>query len=121
MTEAGCGSLLAGTIVGSGIFTSPGVVLLDAGSVGLGLMAWVAASFLALCSSLVYAELGAAIPKAGGNAEFLRVCVLFTWLTSQSCPGQHAHPTQCFSCVLPCNISISSFIPNFQTSSCLRL
>ena len=73
-------SLFVGTIVGSGIFTSPGVVLQDAGSVGLGLTAWVAASVVALCSSLVYAELGAAIPKAGGNAEFLRVCFLFSCL-----------------------------------------
>jgi len=66
-------SLLVGIIIGSGIFTSPGVVLLDAGSVGLGLTAWVAAAFMAMCSALVYAELGAALPQAGGNAEFFRV------------------------------------------------
>jgi len=61
-------------MVGSGIFASPGVVLQDAGSVGLGLLAWVVASFMALCSALVCAELGAAIPQAGGNAEYFRVC-----------------------------------------------
>jgi len=65
--------VVVGIIVGSGIFASPGVVLQDAGSVGLGLFAWVAASFMALCSGLVYAELGAAIPQAGGNAEYFRV------------------------------------------------
>lgn len=34
-------SVLVGIMVGSGIFASPGVVLEDAGSVGLGLAAWV--------------------------------------------------------------------------------
>ena len=73
-------SLLVGIIIGSGIFTSPGVVLLDAGSVGLGLTAWVAAAFMAMCSALVYAELGAALPQAGGNAEFFRVMLLLCFL-----------------------------------------
>ena len=75
-------SLLVGIIVGSGIFTSPGVVLQDAGSVGLGLTAWVAASLMALCSALVYCELGAAIPQAGGNAEYYRVRISFSCLLS---------------------------------------
>lgn len=72
-------SVLVGIIIGSGIFTSPGVVLQDAGSVGLGLMAWVAAAFMALCSALVYAELGAAIPQAGGNAEYFRIAFGDAW------------------------------------------
>ncbi|KAG0563253.1 hypothetical protein KC19_8G016100 [Ceratodon purpureus] len=72
-------SMLVGIIVGSGVFTSPGVVLQDAGSVGLGLTAWIAASFMALCSALVYAELGAAIPQAGGNAEYFRIAFGEAW------------------------------------------
>jgi amino acid permease len=67
-------SVLLGIIIGSGIFASPGVVLQHTGSVGLGCIAWLAAAFMALCSALVHAELGAAMPQAGGNAYYLKVC-----------------------------------------------
>ncbi|KAH8931753.1 hypothetical protein BDL97_19G037400 [Sphagnum fallax] len=66
-------SVLLGIIIGSGIFASPGVVLQHTGSVGLGCIAWLAAAFMALCSALVHAELGAAMPQAGGNAYYLKV------------------------------------------------
>jgi amino acid transporter len=62
-----------GVIVGSGIFATPGVVLVDAGSVGLTLLAWLGAGVVALFSSFIYAELGSAIPHAGGDSEYLRV------------------------------------------------
>jgi amino acid transporter len=65
--------VLLGIIIGSGIFASPGVVLQHTGSVGLGCTAWLAAAFMALCSALVHAELGAAMPQAGGNAYYLKV------------------------------------------------
>jgi amino acid permease len=66
-------SVLLGIILGSGIFASPGVVLQHTGSVGLGCIAWLAAAFMALCSALVHAELGAAMPQAGGNAYYFKV------------------------------------------------
>lgn len=89
-------SVLVGIIIGSGIFASPGVVLLKAGSVGLGITAWLVAAFIALCSALVSAELGAAIPQAGGNAEFLKARTesLLSFLSSSAMysntsPGFH--------------------------------
>eukprot|EP00897_Mesotaenium_endlicherianum_P005991 jgi/Mesen1/541/ME001041S10740 len=60
-------------IVGSGIFVSPGVVLQDVGSAGLAVGAWVAGGAVALVFCLVYAELGASMPSAGGDAEFLKM------------------------------------------------
>jgi amino acid transporter len=61
-----------GNMVGSGIFSSPGVVLVYAGSVGLGMLAWVLGAALAAGSALCYAELSAAMPSAGGDYAYLR-------------------------------------------------
>ncbi|BBN13170.1 hypothetical protein MPTK1_6g01410 [Marchantia polymorpha subsp. ruderalis] len=72
-------SINVGIIVGSGIFTSPGVVLLAAGSVGAGLLSWVVAGLLALLSSLTFAELGASIPLAGGSGAFFKVAFGRPW------------------------------------------
>ncbi|KAG6541955.1 hypothetical protein Mapa_016680 [Marchantia paleacea] len=72
-------SISVGIIVGSGIFTSPGVVLLNAGSVGAGLLSWIAAGMLALLSSLTFAELGASIPLAGGSGAFYKVAFGRPW------------------------------------------
>lgn len=47
-----------GTMIGSGIFASPGTVLLHTGSVGLSFIAWVMAGLIALLGCLCYAELG---------------------------------------------------------------
>jgi len=60
-------------MIGSGIFASPGVTLDRAGSPGGALMAWVVAGVLVLTASLCYAELGAMLPSAGGDYEFLLV------------------------------------------------
>lgn len=49
--------MTSGTLA-PGVFASPGSVLLHTGSVGLSLIAWVAAGLIALCGCLCYAELG---------------------------------------------------------------
>ncbi|GAQ83257.1 amino acid transporter [Klebsormidium nitens] len=72
-------SFVVGVIVGSGIFATPGQVLLNAGSVGLTLLAWLAAGVVALFSSFIYAELGSAIPHAGGDSEYLRLAFGYPW------------------------------------------
>eukprot|EP01051_Picozoa_sp_SAG22_P019702 SAG22_NODE_3721_length_1559_cov_1.507534_1_plen_258_part_00 len=63
--------LVVGSIVGTGVFSTPGVVLAACGSVGFSLAAWAAGGLLACCSSLVYCELGAMIPKAGGDYGYI--------------------------------------------------
>jgi amino acid transporter len=60
-----------GVCIGSGIFASPGQILVAVGSPGLGLVTWCLAGVLALCSSLVYCELGPAIPQAGGDRDYI--------------------------------------------------
>lgn len=65
-------ALVVANVVGIGIFTTPGIVagmLPDAGAF-MGL--WALGGLLALCGALVYAELGATYPEAGGEYVYIR-------------------------------------------------
>ena len=62
-----------GTVIGSGIFLVPGVVLRQTqGRVGLALSIWFIAGLLSLLGALTYAELGAMKPDAGGLYTYIR-------------------------------------------------
>jgi APA family basic amino acid/polyamine antiporter len=62
-----------GTVIGSGIFLLPGVVLRQAqGRVGLALSIWFIAGVLSLLGALTFAELGAMKPDAGGLYTYIR-------------------------------------------------
>jgi APA family basic amino acid/polyamine antiporter len=65
--------LFVGSVIGSGIFLTPGLIFrqLD-GSVGLSLLVWIAGSALSLLGALTYAELAACNPEAGGLYCFIR-------------------------------------------------
>jgi amino acid transporter len=65
--------LFIGSVVGSGIFRTPGPILRQVGgSVGLSLLVWVAGGVLSLLGALTYAELAAANPEAGGLYCYIR-------------------------------------------------
>lgn len=64
--------LVVGNTVGVGIFTTSGVVAEHLPSPGWMLMAWILGGFLSLAGALVWAELGAAFPHAGGEYVYLR-------------------------------------------------
>jgi APA family basic amino acid/polyamine antiporter len=65
--------LTIGSVIGSGIFLVPGLVLRDAGgSIGLALLVWLAGGALSFMGALTYAELGAMSPKAGGLYLYIR-------------------------------------------------
>jgi basic amino acid/polyamine antiporter, APA family len=65
-------AIVVGTMVGTGIFLKPAEMAADAGSLLIVLAAWVAGGVLSLFGALAYAELGAAIPEAGGDYAYLR-------------------------------------------------
>lgn len=66
-------SVLAGIMIGSGIFYIGGIVLERAGmSLGLALLVWIIGGLVTLMSGICFAELGAMIPKAGGYYVYLR-------------------------------------------------
>ncbi len=63
--------LTAGIIIGAGIFSTPGVVAENLDSPAWILGAWVLGGLIALAGALIYAELGAAQPRAGGDYVYL--------------------------------------------------
>jgi len=65
-------SIVAGTIIGSGIFLVPAEMMQDAGSAKLVYLAWIAGGLLSLFGALTYAELGAVRPFAGGEYVYVR-------------------------------------------------
>src|SRR5256884_9414933 len=65
--------LFIGSVIGSGIFRTPGSILRQVnGSIGLSLLVWVAGGVLSLLGALTYAELAAANPEAGGLYCYIR-------------------------------------------------
>lgn len=65
-------AVVVGAIVGVGIFFTPSRVASLAGSSELALLAWVVGGVIALLGALTFAELGAMIPRAGGQYDVLR-------------------------------------------------
>ena len=65
--------LFVGSVIGSGIFRTPGLILrqLD-GSVGWSMVVWIVGGGLSLLGALTYAELAATNPEAGGLYCFIR-------------------------------------------------
>ncbi len=65
-------SIVAGTIIGSGIFLVPQEMMRAAGTSSLVYLAWIAAGLLSLFGAMTYAELAAMRPFAGGEYVYLR-------------------------------------------------
>ena len=64
-------AVVIANMVGTGVFTSLGFQLLDLRSGFVLLMLWVVGGIVALCGAMTYAELGAALPRSGGEYNFL--------------------------------------------------
>ena len=65
-------SIIGGIMIGSGIFYLGSYVLERTNyNYGLALLAWVLGGIISLFGGLCYAELGAAMPKAGGRMVYL--------------------------------------------------
>src|SRR5262249_9213056 len=65
-------AMVAGSIIGSGIFAKPKIVAQNIQHFEWAALAWVLGGVLALLGGLVLAELVAMLPKAGGNYVFLK-------------------------------------------------
>ncbi len=64
-------AVVVANMIGTGVFTSLGFQLLGITSGFALLMLWVVGGVAALCGALTYAELGAALPRSGGEYNFL--------------------------------------------------
>jgi basic amino acid/polyamine antiporter, APA family len=65
-------SIVAGTIIGSGIFLVPYNMMRAVGSAQLVYLAWIVGGVLSFFGALTYAELGAMRPYAGGEYVYVR-------------------------------------------------
>jgi basic amino acid/polyamine antiporter, APA family len=65
--------LFIGSVIGSGIFLTPALILRQVGgSVPASLMVWILGGLLSMLGALTYAELAAANPEAGGLYCYIR-------------------------------------------------
>ena len=62
---------MVANMVGTGVFTSLGFQLLGIQSFFVLMMLWFVGGLTALCGALTYAELGANLPRSGGEYNFL--------------------------------------------------
>ena len=64
--------IVAGSMIGSGIFIVSADITRNTGSIGWLLMVWVITGIMTLIAALSYAELSAMYPKAGGQYVYLK-------------------------------------------------
>ena len=64
--------VVAGSMIGSGIFIVSADMLKDLGSAGWLIAAWLITGFMTLTAALSYGELSAMFPKAGGQYVYLK-------------------------------------------------
>jgi basic amino acid/polyamine antiporter, APA family len=64
-------AIVVGTMIGTGVFIVPADMARSAGSVMLVMLAWIVGGALTLFGALSAAELGAALPEAGGTYAYL--------------------------------------------------
>ncbi len=64
-------AVVIANMVGTGVFTGLGFQLVEIRSGFVLLMLWAIGGIAAICGALVYAELGAALPRSGGEYNFL--------------------------------------------------
>src|ERR1700750_179585 len=77
--------IVAGSMIGSGIFIVSADIVRDTGSSGWLIIVWLLTGFMTLSAALSYGELSSMFPKAGGQYVYLReaynplVSFLYGW------------------------------------------
>src|ERR1700751_4380127 len=71
--------LVAGSMIGSGIFIVSADILRQVGSPGWLLVFWIITGLVTLTAALSYGELAAMMPKAGGQYVYLREAFSPLW------------------------------------------
>src|ERR1700759_2627350 len=71
--------LVAGSMIGSGVFIVSSIIGRQVGSPGWLLVVWVVTGLLTLTAALAYGELAAMMPKAGGQYVYLREAFSPLW------------------------------------------
>src|SRR3954464_12206418 len=71
--------LVAGSMIGSGVFIVSSIIARQVGSPGWFLVVWIVTGLLTLMAALSYGELAAMMPKAGGQYVYLREAFSPLW------------------------------------------
>src|SRR3989442_5704816 len=71
--------IVAGSMIGSGIFIVSGGISKQVGSPGWLLVVWIVTGLLTVMAALSYGELAAMMPKAGGQYVYLREAFSPLW------------------------------------------
>ncbi len=71
--------IVAGSMIGSGIFIVPADIARQVGSAGWLLAVWVVTGLLTIAAALSYGELAAMMPQAGGQYVYLREAYSPLW------------------------------------------
>src|ERR1700759_1043313 len=72
-------TMVAGSMIGSGIFIVSGTIGRQVGAPGWLLIVWIVTGLLTLMAALSYGELAAMMPKAGGQYVYLREAFSPLW------------------------------------------
>src|SRR5436305_12503460 len=71
--------IVAGSMIGSGIFIVSGGISKQVGSPGWLLIVWIVTGLLTIMAALSYGELAAMMPRAGGQYVYLREAFSPMW------------------------------------------
>jgi APA family basic amino acid/polyamine antiporter len=64
-------AIVVANMIGTGVFTSLGFQVMETKTIFALLMLWMIGGVIAFCGALAYSELGAAIPRSGGEYTYL--------------------------------------------------
>ncbi len=109
-------AMVVGHIIGTGVFLVPGAMTRATGSVGLVFLVWIVGGVLSLFGALTIAELGAAMPEAGGAYVYLKRGLgpvwgfLFGWMNNMV-----GKPASISTIAAGFLIFVSFFIPAVRT------
>ncbi|PTD12120.1 hypothetical protein HYE67_009975 [Fusarium culmorum] len=87
--------LILNKMIGTGIFSTPSSIFAATGSVGICLMLWIIGGFLTFCGLSVFLEFGLAIPRSGGEKNYLE--------------RVYRHPKYLATCVLASQMILLGF------------
>ena len=66
-------SIILGSIIGSGIWATPGFIITYSESVGVYLLQWAVTGVLSTLGAMCYIELACVVPLSGGETVYLKV------------------------------------------------
>ena len=110
-------AMVVGHIIGTGVFLVPSAMTRATGSVGLVFLVWIVGGVLSLFGALTIAELGAAMPEAGGAYVYLRRGLgpvwgfLFGWMNNLV-----GKPSSIATIAAGFLIFVSFFVPEVNTA-----